>query len=175
MSKVYFNLKLYFSTTNSAFSSTIFSFTDLLIPSTIEEGTLKTFTFDQNGCNTDHTLFYTPFKRFKKSINTELLLEKNYFFFIQKNQTYFDCFKLEQTLTTNIIISKNKFTKNEPNIYHLLQSSNDIIKKYTISNNFIDSFSHNPNPSLKSYIDDKKTLCLSKNISYNTLWKIFFS
>ncbi len=105
-------IKLHLSPTDSFLPPVFFSLIESVFPKNMGTGILKRYVFQDNGYDTEHTLFLTSFSRFKHLLHSnEFLSENDFFFYVQKNNSYFDCLKIKQFFSISIVLPKKSFVK----------------------------------------------------------------
>lgn len=112
MKKEQILIKLHLSLLDSVLPSTLFVLMESVFPKNMGTGILKRYIFQEQGHDTEHTLFLTSFSRFKRLLQSyDFIGKNNFFFYTHKGNTYFDCLKLEKTFSISIILSPKSFIK----------------------------------------------------------------
>ena len=105
-------IKLHLSPADSFLPSVFFSLIESVFPKNMGNGIFKRYIFQNGGYDTEHTLFLTSFSRFKHLLHSnEFLSENDFFFYVQKNNSYFDCLKIKQFFSISIVLPKKSFVK----------------------------------------------------------------
>ena len=121
MKNSYILLTLHLRIEELNFSSDFIVLIESLLPKTMGTGILKRYIFQNNNHDTDNCIFFTPFTRFKYLLRSnDFLNNTDYFFQIKKNNSYFDCLKIDHLLLTNIVISEKRFLKYTTEPWHTL-------------------------------------------------------
>lgn len=169
-------IKLHLSPTDSFLPPVFFSLIESVFPKNMGTGILKRYVFQDNGYDTEHTLFLTSFSRFKHLLHSNDFLDENdFFFYVQKNSSYFDCLKIKQFFSISIVLPKESFVKHHKlfsllpqtlwnDLYDFTESQFDFNQNLEVLSIF--------NTSLQNYFELQKKYFLERLSLEEVLQKI---